>query len=76
MQPFTGGAPIGPEEWISAFDMQPTAERMFADGADEVRVRRARRPRQGMRGVGTTRKSGATPKAKRKAQKRARRASR
>jgi len=76
MQVFSGGNALGPPEF---FD---TAKEAFQRGdevmestpeADEVRVWRSS-PKQ--RGVGTTRGSGATPKSKRKAQKRARRANR
>ena len=76
MTPYSGGSQIGPEEFVSYFDIQPTADRMFSDGADEVRVTRPHRSAHGLRGVGMTRKSGATQKRKRKAQKRARRANR
>lgn len=76
MQVFTGGNALGAPEFFDTAKeaFQRGAEAMEATSeADEVRVWRSS-PKQ--RGVGTTRNSGATPKSKRKAQKKARRANR
>lgn len=72
MQPYTNGVPVGDEEFFSkvsdAFSRgaQVMADR---DDVDEVRVREVK-PKK--RGAGVTRPRPGTSKAKRKAQKKAR----
>lgn len=81
MQVFSGGQPLAEKEFFS------TAKEAFGRGqqalaenpeADEVRIGVDRPKREGpkKRGVGVTRGRGNMPKAKRKAQKKARRANR
>lgn len=72
MSPSFNGQPIGPEERVAASAMLATAQRMFADGADEVRVRELLGKENATR-ARTAQEPKRDKRAKRKAQKRARR---
>lgn len=72
MTPYFNSRPIGHEQFASAMAMPAVAERMFADGADEVRIRPVRSDRRATKRQEPKR----VKRAKRKAQKRARRAQR
>lgn len=75
MTPYFNSHPMGLEQFVSHAAMAATAERMFADGADEVRVRRLPSDRSPTR-ARCAKESKRAKRASRKAQKRARRAQR
>lgn len=75
MTPHFNGIPIGFQETVALSAMSATAERMFAEGADEVRVRKLPSDRSPTR-ARCAKEPKRAKRASRKAQKRARRAQR
>lgn len=75
MTPYFNSHPMGLEQFVSQAAMAATAQRMFADGADEVRVRKVRGDRNPTR-ARSAQEPKAVKRGKRKAQKKARRAQR